>query len=288
MAAGLLLQHPAPLGAFERINMTNNRILYISQEISPYLPSTPIADFGRQLPQTMQQSGKEVRIFMPNYGSVNERRNQLHEVIRLSGLGIIISDNDHPLIIKVASLQPARIQVYFIDNDDYFQKLASDVDPVGSNRTDNDERAIFYARGTMETVKKLRWDPKTIHVSGWISALLPLYIRKLYGDEPAFKNSKIVYSVLPDSLNAPLDEGIFAKLKEEGVGPREIKKFADLPLDTNLLHRMAIEYSDGVAFHTPEADPALLEFAKASGKKILMPEKVAEGVPAFSEFYDSL
>ena len=123
--------------------MADKRILYVSQEVKPYLPETPESLIGNKLPQSIQDKKYEVRIFMPKYGGINERRNQLHEVIRLSGMNIIIDDTDHPLIIKVASLQPSRIQVYFIDSDDYFQKSKSDVDDFGSNRTDNDERAIF-------------------------------------------------------------------------------------------------------------------------------------------------
>lgn len=269
--------------------MTNNRILYISQEITPYLPSSPTADFGRSLPQAMQQKhGREVRIFMPNYGSVNERRNQLHEVIRLSGLGIIIDDNDHPLVIKVASLQPARIQVYFIDNDDFFQKLDSDADVVGSDRADNDERTIFFTRGTMETVKKLRWDPKVVHCTGWISALLPLYMRKAYGDDSSFKAAKIVYSVLPDSLQAPVDPRFLAKLKADGIPAKELKKFEQLPGDTNLFHRMAMEYADAIVFHSEEPDAELLEFAQSSGKPVMLAGDVARGPEAFAEFYDRL
>lgn len=268
--------------------MTNNRILFISQEIAPYLPSNPTSDFGRMVPQYMQQHRHEVRIFTPNYGSVNERRNQLHEVIRLSGLGIIIDDDDHPLIIKVASLQPARIQVYFIDNEDFFQKLDSDVDAVGSNRTDNDERALFFTRGTMETVKKLRWDPAVVHCSGWITALAPLYLKRMYSDDPMLKGTKVVYSVLPDSLSAPVDERIFTKLKADGISTRDIKKFADIPFDTNLLHRMAIAYSDAVVFHQEEPDPVLLEIVKESGKPFMTAEDVAKGPEAFDAFYKTI
>lgn len=254
--------------------MTNNRILFISQEINPYLPANPISSLGKALPVGMQGRGFEVRIFMPKFGSVNERRNQLHEVIRLSGMNIVINDNDHPLIIKVASLQPSRIQVYFIDNDDYFQKLSSDRDAVGSNRADNDERDIFFARGTLETAKKLRWDPKIIHCSGWVTALVPIYLKRIYGDDPSFKGAKIVYSILPGKINAPIDPNFLSKLKADGISSRDLKKFQDLSLDTNMFHRMAVDFSHAVIIHDPDIDPGLLEYIMQTGKPVLTPDQL--------------
>ena len=152
-----------------------NKVLYISQEIAPYLPETPMSVAGRTLPQSAQENGYEVRTFMPKYGSINERRNQLHEVIRLSGMNVVIDDTDHPLIIKVATLQPTRMQVYFIDNDDYFQFSPDKILEIVSSPEDNDERIMFFARGVIETVRKLRWNPAIIHCLGWTSALVPLY-----------------------------------------------------------------------------------------------------------------
>ena len=150
--------------------MDVNKVLFISQEITPYVPESPIATIGSDLPQRIQELGYEVRTFMPKYGCINERRNQLHEVIRLSGMNIIIDDSDHPLIIKVATLLPARMQVYFIYNDDYFMhNVTKDIETEISPE-DNDERSIFFVRGVMETVKKLRWEPEIIHCNGWISA----------------------------------------------------------------------------------------------------------------------
>lgn len=236
----------------------------------------------------MQDKGYEVRTFMPKFGSVNERRNQLHEVIRLSGININIDDNDHPLVIKVASLQPARIQVYFIDNDDYFQKSASDVDAAGSNRLDNDERAIFFARGTMETAKKLRWDPKVIHCSGWISSLLPLYIKKLYADDLSFNNSKIVYAIQPVKDMAPIDPKIFTKLKDEGVPQKDLKKYTEDPLDVNLLHKLGVDFAHAVIINDPEISPELLEYIQASGKPVLMAQDMELDAQKYFDFYNSL
>ena len=153
--------------------MKNNRILYISQEISPYLADSPLSVLGKAMPVKMQERGFEVRTFMPKYGCINERRNQLHEVIRLSGMNIIIDDTDHPLIIKVATLQPSRMQVYFIDSDDYFTSSAGGAAPLEtvSDPEQNDERMIFFVRGVVETVKKLRWEPAVVQCMGWITAL---------------------------------------------------------------------------------------------------------------------
>lgn len=265
----------------------NKRILFISQEIAPYIPSGDAAQLGRNLPQGMQERGFEVRTFMPKFGSVNERRNQLHEVIRLSGINIMIDDNDHPLIIKVASLQPSRIQVYFIDNDDYFQKLDEDEDYAGSNRADNDERAILFTRGTLETAKKLRWDPKIIMSSGWITSLIPMYLKKVYNDDLSFKSSKIVHMIMPEKLSAPIDARFLAKLKADGVSSREIKKYADQPLDTNLLHKMAIDYSHAVILNDPNPDTALVEYIAQSGKPCLTHDRIS-GIDSFSDFLNSL
>lgn len=268
--------------------MAKERILFINQEIAPYISNSPAAALGKHLPVKMQENGFEVRTFMPKFGAVNERRNQLHEVIRLSGINININDNDHPLVIKVASLQPSRIQVYFIDNDDFFQKLASDVDASGLNRADNDERAIFFARGTMETAKKLRWDPKFIHISGWITALLPLYIKKLYNDDASFKNSKIIYAIQPSKGLAPIDPKIFAKLKTEGISQRELKKYSTEPVDQNLLHKLAVDFSHAIIINDPDIDPELLEYVKASEKPILMAQDMELDAAKYLEFYKSL
>lgn len=247
--------------------MAAHKIIFVSQEISPYLSVTENGRWGRSLPQSIQSRKYEVRTFMPDYGDINERRNQLHEVIRLSGMNIVIGDSDHPLIVKVASMQPSRIQVYFIDNDDYFQKLSSDSDSFGSNRPDNDERIIFYARGTMETAKKLRWEPEIMEVSGWISSLVPLYLKKLFSDGISFPHTKLVYTVTPDNSEV---EGIspefFEKLAIEGVESDVLDEFRNMPHDIMLLHKMAIRYADAVVFQTETPDPQLVEYCEAAGK----------------------
>ena len=202
--------------------MEAKKVLFISQEMTPYLPDSEIATICRNLPQGIQEKGREIRAFMPKYGNINERRNQLHEVIRLSGMNLIIDDTDHPLIIKVASIQPARMQVYFIDNDDYFQRKNVLVDDEGKDFDDNDERSIFFVRGVMETVKKLRWVPDIIHCHGWFTALAPLYIKKAYAEDPSFRDAKIVYSIYENKFDEPFSETFPAKLLWENIQEKDL------------------------------------------------------------------
>lgn len=225
---------------------------------------------------------------MPDFGEVNERRNQLHEVIRLSGMNIPINDNDHPLVVKVASMQPSRIQVYFIDNDDYFQKLASDADAFGTNREDNDERAIFFAHGTLETARKLRWEPEVVQVSGWMSGFVPLYMKRLSGDATAFRKAKLVYAILPGETPAAVDADVFARLKAEGVKPADIKKLKELPLDGEFYHKAAMTYADAVVFHGVEPSDSLREYAEKLGVKVLQLPGDSVGAEEYAELYTSL
>mgnify|MGYP000903248900 FL=1 len=203
--------------------MKSTKVLYISQEITPYLPESEISKIGRYLPQGIQDKGKEIRTFMPRFGCVNERRNQLHEVIRLSGMNLVIDDTDHPLIIKVASIQSARMQVYFIDNEDYFQRKFVLTDEKGEYFADNDERAIFFSKGVLETVKKLRWSPDIIHCHGWLTAFAPIMIKKAYADDPLFAKSKVVYSVYDDDFGTPLDTNVRKKIIMDGIAKKDVE-----------------------------------------------------------------
>lgn len=271
--------------------MADRKILFVTQEIAPYLPSNEISDIGKSLPQTLHGKGYEVRTFMPKFGAVNERRNQLHEVIRLSGLNIEINDNDHPLILKVASMQPVRIQVYFIDNDDYFQKADSDIDAFGSNRQDNDERAIYFARGTMETVKKLRWEPDIIQCSGWISALTPLYMNPDGKSRiTEFSHAKTIYCVTPDSEEmAPIDSGLFDKLLADEIPADTINAIRGNSDETvHTLHKIAISRADAVVFLTDTPDPDLLDYTESLGLPYMLKEEATKGREAFSPLYDKL
>lgn len=267
--------------------MAKQRLLLVSHRIYPYL-SVDEPTMGKTFPQKVASKGYEVRTFMPKFGMVNERRNQLHEVIRLSGVNIPINNNDHPLVIKVASIQPSRIQVYFIDNDDYFTKSPDDEDELGSNRKDNDERAIYFAHGTANTVKKLLWDPAVVHIAGWISALLPLYLKKKYARESTYLNSKIFYSVLPGEVTGGIDKEIFRKLREEGFNDDNIARYEGLPLNTNLLHSIAIDNADAVIFHMPDPPKELKERAEKNGIPILLYDKLDDNAQAISDFYKQL
>ena len=222
--------------------MEKMKVLFISQEIAPYLPESEISEIGRYLPQGIQERGKEIRTFMPRFGCVNERRNQLHEVIRLSGMNLVINDNDHPLIIKVASIQAARMQVYFIDNEDYFQRKFATTNDEGIEFDDNDERAIFFARGVLETVIKLRWSPDIIHCHGWFTGMVPLFVKNTYKDNPLFANAKIIYSVYNDQFNSPLNSNMAGKIAEDGININEISVINE-PTFVNL-SKLAIDYSD--------------------------------------------
>jgi starch synthase len=249
--------------------MKASKVLFITQEITPYVAETEVSTFGRKVPQAIQETGREIRTFMPKWGNVNERRNQLHEVIRLSGMNLIIDDTDHPLIIKVASIPSARMQVYFIDNDDYFQHRLLAKDENDEEYDDNDERAVFYARGVLETVKKLRWYPGIIHCQGWASAIVPLYVKKAYNEDPSFRDAKVVFSLFDDKLEKPLQADIINKLILKGIDRSEVESI--LPADANYddLMKLAISYSDGVIQSSPNVNPELLEYARSKNIPVL-------------------
>ncbi len=268
--------------------MEAKKVLFISQEVSPYLADTPMSVLGRDIPQGIHGKEFEVRTFTPKYGCINERRNQLHEVIRLSGMNIIIDDTDHPLIIKVATLLPSRMQVYFIDNDDYFQPLPEKGLETEVLCADNDERVMFFTMGVIETVKKLRWQPAVIQCSGWVSALAPLYLRRKYQDDPTFRNSKIVYALHPEKFEGSLDPRFVEKLEMAEFAPEDIAALGKEPVDFKTLNKLAIDYADAVIAVTGDVDPELVEYAKASGKPFL-PFDGEEDRPAkYTEFYRTL
>ncbi|MBQ6747260.1 MAG: glycogen/starch synthase [Bacteroidaceae bacterium] len=263
-----------------------DRVLFITQEIAPFVASTEMSEACRSLPQTVQENGREIRVFMPKWGTVNERRNQLHEVIRLSGINIIIDDTDHQLIIKVASIPTSRIQVYFLDNDDYFQDRLQLTDEEGNEYEDNDERLIFYDRGVLETVKKLRWRSDIIHVHGCFTALVPLYIKKTYCDEPSFMDSKIVYSLYGDGFKKTFNETFTEKMMVKGVEKSDLDILTD-PIDYIKLSKLAIDHTDAIVQQTPDVDPELIAYAKQSGKPFL-PYQEKNMMQAISDFYDTI
>lgn len=269
--------------------MSAKKVLFITQEIYPYLPESIIANTCRFLPQAIQERGKEIRAFMPKYGNINERRNQLHEVIRLSGMNLIIDDTDHPLIIKVASIQAARMQVYFIDNDDFFKRKNTLADDNGTEFADNDERSIFYLRGVLETIKKLRWIPDIIHCHGWMSALTPLYIKTAFAEDPCFKNSKIVYSLYNDDFKTPFSSNFATKLQLPGITQENVKDISGKEVDYVSLSNFAMSYSDGVIQSQSEVNPQLIKYIEDNNIKFLPYQgDPVESADAINAFYDSL
>lgn len=263
--------------------MTAKRILFITEEMLPYVPESPQAIAGRKLPQKVQEAGREIRTFMPRWGCINERRNQLHEVIRLSGMNLIIDESDHPLIIKVASIPAARMQVYFIDNEDYFSRKQMATDAKGKEYKDNAERVAFYARGVLETVKKLRWVPDVIHCMGWMSSLIPLYVKTAYADEPCFRDCKVVYTPSRYGLKAKLPKNFGGILRYREAGIEAIKGLEETK-DIQMLNKLGIKFSDGVAFNEPSED--YTELATMMGKPILDSATQEEYATKYPEFYD--
>ena len=269
-----------------RVPMESVKVLFVSQEITPYLPETEMSVISRTLPQGVQESGREIRTFMPRYGCINERRNQLHEVIRLSGMNLIIDDTDHPLIIKVASIQAARMQVYFIDNEDYFIRKNVLLDSKGKFFEDNDERMIFFARGVLETVKKLRWSPDIVHCHGWFTSLVPLYLKRTFSDDPLFMRSKVVFSVYNDILNDNLGENFSRKVKADGITREDLKMIAS-PTFLNVA-RLALHFSDGIIQGSKKINPELHKIIRESSKPVLKDCLPEEYISAYSVFYDKL
>ena len=267
--------------------MNKAKVLFVSQKIEPYIVDGEMSHLSRYLPQSIQERGKEIRTFMPKFGCINERRYQLHEVIRLSGMNLILDDSDHPLIIKVASIQPARMQVYFIDNEEYFQRKTIFNDEKGKFHSDNDERMAFYCRGVIETVKKLGWAPDIIHCNGWMTSLIPYYLKNVYKDEPVFNNSRVVFSVYDDGFSETMSKNFTQKLG-----------FKDDVLDKDLeclnggtyadINKFAINLSDAVIMGSSKVDSSIKKHAQATGKPILEYHGEEGYEEAYSNFYDEL
>lgn len=268
--------------------MEKKRILFVSQEIFPFLPKSEISHNARRLPQSTQENGKEIRVFTPRFGCINERRHQLHEVIRLSGMNIIIDDHDHPLIIKVASIPAARIQVYFIDNDEFFKRKNNVTNEDGSDYNDNDERSMFFCRGVLETVKKLGWKPDVIHCHGWMTSLMPLYIKKIYNKDPHFADTKVVCSIYNDNegFKQDWDPRFADKLAFDGFD-ESVTNLVKTP-SIDAITGAAVAFSDGV-IQSSEVIPAGLQsvFDNASCLKLnyLAEEHLNKGL---NEFFDKV
>jgi len=266
--------------------MEDKRILYVSSEVVPYLAENEVSLMSYDVPKMINDQGCQIRIFMPRYGNINERRHQLHEVIRLSGMNLVINDLDMPLIIKVASIPKERIQVYFIDNDEYFKRKATFTDEDGELYPDNDERAIFFAKGVVETVKKLNWVPDIIHVHGWLASMLPVYMKHYYKDEALFAQTKIVTSVYGQGFEGTLDMGMINKVKYDEI-PGEAVADLETPNYENIV-KVAVNHSDAVIIASENVPPSLTKFIESSGKPFLPfapKEKFAE---AYTSFYKNM
>ncbi len=224
--------------------MTGKRILYVSSDLFPFSSENPISLSVLKASKFMQSIGNDVRLFMPRFGVINERRHQLHEVIRLSGMNLVINDIDQPLLIKVASIPDARLQVYFIDNEEYFKRKAIYEDEKGIFFQDNDERALFFTKGILETVKKLNWKPDIIHIYGWISSFIPLYIKNFYKNDPVYQNTKIVVSIYNKPFQGDLNKDILKKVKFDGIKSRKLKLLEN-PNYFNLT-KLCMYFSDAI------------------------------------------
>ena len=265
--------------------MAKKKILFINQEITPYVPDNALSLMGKDLPKVMQERSHEIRTFMPKWGNINERRGQLHEVIRLSGMNLIINDTDHPLIIKVASIQSARVQVYFIDNDDYFGKRMIERNEEGVEYDDNGERAIFFARGVLETVKKLRWIPDIIHCQGWMSGVVPFYVKTAYRDEPSFAETKVVTSLYNKTISKDFGDDFKQFLEFRDAKAELLSDYKD-KFDFDEPNKLAIAYSDGVIQAVPDVDKQMLDFAAAKNVPLLGYQE--DFADAYEAFYESL
>lgn len=269
--------------------MRNKKILFVSQEITPYLKQSAMGDACRLVPHKVQEKGYEVRAFMPKYGCINERRNQLHEVIRLSGANISIDDNDHPLILKVATLQASKMQVYFIDNDDYFQRHSAADLEIRVSPDDNDERLIFFTRSTMDTVKKLRWEPSVIHCAGWISALTPMFVKTQYADDPTIGPAKVVVSLFDDHFDGTLDDRFIEKLNIDGIADEHLSPLSkEADADWVALNKLAIRHADGVVLTSDEVPEELVNYAKDLGKPLIKVNTTDFEAEPLVEFYNEL
>ena len=271
--------------------MEQKRVLIVTQELDPYTLESEITELTKNLPQHIQEAGYEIRVLMPRYGSINERRHRLHEVVRLSGINIIVEDDDYPLIIKVASLPGARLQVYFLDNEDFFQRKQLFRDEKKKFFDDNAERMVFFCKGVMETVKKFGWAPDIIHCHGWMTSLVPLYLKTAYKDDPIFQNTKVIYSVYKPSFKEKLNKNFLDKAPaNDQVSAKHLEVFNDS--DNTSLDKGGVEYADGVILGSDDVskDVMALISKKKKGRKTTILEYVngGEHLEAYEKFYAEL
>jgi len=263
--------------------MKDKRILTISSEVMPYRPENDLSFMSFETARLAHHKGIQTRIFMPRFGVVNERRHQLHEVIRLSGVNLIIDDIDVPLVIKVASVPKERMQVYFIDNDDYFKRKAMFFDKDGKHFKDNDERMIFFAKGVVETVKKLNWAPDIIHLHGWMSALIPLYLKKYFKDDALFKESTIVTSLYDDEFEGVLSTELIKKITFDDIDKKDLKIIDEANFLN--LQKLAVSYSDHVIYGSESLSDEIKEYATSQKKVALEYYSKEDFQKPYTNFY---
>ena len=266
--------------------MSKKRVLYITQEIFPFLPEEGIASSVRRLSQGVQEEDKEIRVFMPRFGIVNERRHQLHEVIRLSGMNLVIDDADHPLIIKVASIPKAKMQVYFIDNEEYFKRKSTLRDSDSKLFEDNDERAMFFCKGVLETVKKLGWKPDIVHCHGWMTGFMPLYLKKMYATDPHFENVKIIYTNYNQGEGAVFNNRIIDKLKFDNFIEEDIDLLKEPTIEN--LNKLGIKWSDAIGIGSETINETISSYIKESGKPVLDYQTEETLITAHQDFYNTI
>jgi len=261
------------------------KILFVTQEMLPFVPETDMAQMGRYLPEAVQEKSREIRSFMPKWGTINERRNQLHEVIRLSGINIVVDDTDHPLVIKVASITAARMQIYFIDNDDFFEKRKMATDEEGKEYDDNAERAAFYARGVLETIKKLKWSPDIIHCQGWMGSFIPLYIKTAYAEEPSFRDCKVIFTPSTQMLTATIPQNMDSIIAFRNATISATRGLGEKKL-VPMLNKLGIKYADGIGFLVKNQE--LTTYAEGLGKPCLQPVSMEDYGIHYPAFYDTI
>lgn len=267
--------------------MERKRVLLVSQEMDPYLVLTEIGNIVKKIAPYVHDNGLEVRILMPRFGVINERRNRLHEVVRLSGINIIIDDEDHPLIIKVASLPGARIQVYFLDNEDFFKRKQVFKDDNDVSFEDNADRMIFFSKGVLETVKKFGWSPDIMHCHGFMTSLIPMYLKTAYAKDPVFQHTKTVFSVYDEEFSEKLDESFLVKLKiSEDIPDEAVEQLSGL--DHLSLNKSAVKYSDGVIWALPNMQQKAELESNIQGKPTLEVSEDMDVAPTYLEYYNKL
>jgi len=266
--------------------MDKKKVLIVTQEMQPYTALSEISEIARKLPQYIQEKGMEIRVLMPRYGTINERRHRLHEVVRLSGMNIIVDDGDFPLIIKVASLPGARMQVYFLDNEDFFKRKSVFENDEGQPFEDNADRMIFFCKGVVETVKKFGWAPDIVHCHGWMTSLIPLYLKTAYKTEPLFQNSNVIYSLYENSLEKTFSEEFINKASINNLEPEDLIAYKDG--DSVALHKGATTFSDAVITGSENLAESFSSMLTSLEKPVLDFKNEEEYLPAYLEFYNSL